>query len=264
MILIIKKKIENIFKKNKIKIVIHLAAQAGVRYSIIKPEQYLKSNVDAFFNILDASRIFNIKHFIYASSSSVYGSAKSYPTDENAQTDKPLSFYAATKKSNEIFAYAYSNIYKLPTTGLRFFTVYGPFGRPDMSIFKFVKANLSKNKIELFNGGNHIRDFTYIDDTVDAVFSIIQKPKKGKLPFQILNISGGSSFQLREVLKIIKSINKISFIVKKLPIQKGDVIKTHASINSIKKITGFKPKHNIKTGIVKFINWYKEYYSTKN
>ena len=137
---------------------------------------------------------------MYASSSSVYGSAKKYPTDEKAQTDKPLSFYAATKKSNEIFAYSYSNIYQLPTTGLRFFTVYGPYGRPDMSIFKFVRANLLQ-KINLFNNGNHNRDFTYIDDAVDYVFSIMNKPKKGKLPYQVFNISGGISYKLKEVLK---------------------------------------------------------------
>jgi UDP-glucuronate 4-epimerase len=255
-----KKKLKTIFENNKIKIVIHLAAQAGVRYSIIKPENYLKSNIDAFFNILDYSRLFKVKHFMYASSSSVYGSAKNFPTNENEKTDLPLSFYAATKKSNEIFAHAYSNIYKLPTTGLRFFTVYGPLGRPDMSIFKFVKANFSKNKIDLFNGGNHNRDFTYIDDAVDGVVSLINKPNKHKVPFQVLNISGGSSYKLSEVLNNIKSINKISFLIKKLPMQQGDVIKTQADIKLIKRLTGFKPKFNLKTGIEKFINWYKEYY----
>ncbi len=258
-----KKKIKDLFSNYKIKIVIHLAAQAGVRFSIIKPENYLKSNIDAFFNILDISRICKVKHFIYASSSSVYGLSSKHPTDEKQQTDMPLSFYAATKKSNEIFAHSYSNIYKLPTTGLRFFTVYGPFGRPDMSIFKFVKANLLKNEIELFNSGNHNRDFTYIDDAVSGIISLINKPKKGNLPFQVLNISGGKSYNLKDVLKIIKLNNKLDFNIKKLPMQKGDVIKTHASINMIKKITGFKPVYDLNTGIKKFILWYKEYYNSK-
>ena len=256
-----KNKIKKIFENNKIKVVIHLAAQAGVRYSIIKPENYLKSNSNAFFNILDFSRLFNVKHFMYASSSSVYGSAVKFPTNEDDPTDMPLSFYAATKKSNELFAHSYSNIYNLPTTGLRFFTVYGPLGRPDMSIYKFVKANLSKKTIQLFNGGNHNRDFTYIDDAVDGIISLINKPKKSKLPFQVFNISGGRSYKLKEVLKSIKSINKIKFKIKMLPMQKGDVVKTQADIKLIKRLTGFKPKFNLKTGIEKFINWYKEHYS---
>ncbi len=255
-----KNKLKKIFENNKIEVVIHLAAQAGVRYSIIKPENYLQANINSFFNILDFSRLFNIKHFMYASSSSVYGSAVKFPTNENEPTDMPLSFYSSTKKSNELFAHSYSNIYNLPTTGLRFFTVYGPVGRPDMSIYKFVKANLSKKKINLFNGGNHNRDFTYIDDAIDGVISLINNPKKGKLPFQVLNISGGSSYKLQEVLNYIKLNNKINFHIKKLPMQKGDVIKTQADIKLIKRLTGFKPKINLKTGIEKFINWYKEYY----
>ena len=159
-------KLKNNFKKNNYDYVIHLAAQAGVRASIQKPSQYVRSNLTGFFNILEISKIFKIKHLVFASTSSVYGSTKKFPLSEDNNTDKPLSFYAATKKSNELMAYSYSNIHKLPCTGLRLFTVYGPYGRPDMSLFKFTKAIFNSNKIDLFNRGDHVRDFTYIDDVV--------------------------------------------------------------------------------------------------
>ncbi len=254
------KKINNIVKNKKIKIIIHLAAQAGVRHSIKNPRSYFKSNLEGFFNILEISRHNNIKHLIYASTSSVYGESKKFPLSEIDVTDKPISFYAATKKSNEIMAYSYSHIYKLPSTGVRFFTVYGPFGRPDMSLFKFTKNILNNKPIELFNKGNHLRDFTYVDDVVDGIYSLIKKQSKKNIPYEIFNIGNGKPRKLLDYLKYIeKNLNKVSK-VKKKPLQAGDIIKTHSNVNKLKKYTGYKPKTNINTGVSKFIEWYKEYY----
>ena len=254
------KKINNIVKKNKIKIVIHLAAQAGVRYSIDKPRAYFKSNLEGFFNILEISRQNKIKHLIYASTSSVYGDSKIFPLSEKSPTDYPLSFYAATKKSNEVMAHSYSYIYKLPCTGVRFFTVYGPFGRPDMALFKFTKNIINNKSIELYNHGNHLRDFTYVDDIVDGIYLLIKKQSKKNIPYEIFNIGNGSPKKLLDYLKNIeKNLNKTSKI-KNLPLQIGDIIKTHSNIKKIKKYAGYKPKTNINTGIKKFIEWYKDYY----
>ncbi len=254
------KKLNNIVKKNKIKIIVHLAAQAGVRYSIKNPRTYFKSNLEGFFNILEVSRHNKIKHLIYASTSSVYGDSKKFPLNENDRTDQPLSFYAATKKSNEIMAHSYSYIYNLPSTGVRFFTVYGPFGRPDMALFKFTKNIINNHPIELFNNGNHLRDFTYVDDIIDGIYSLINKQSKKTIPYEIFNIGNGTPKKLLEYLKHIeKNLNKISK-TKKLPLQVGDILKTHSNINKLKNYTGYKPKTNIKIGISKFIEWYKDYY----
>ena len=254
------KKINNIVKKNNIKILIHLAAQAGVRYSITNPRSYFNSNLEGFFNILEVSRDNKIKHLIYASTSSVYGDSKKFPLNENDRTDKPLSFYAATKKSNEVMAHSYSYIYKLPCTGVRFFTVYGPFGRPDMALFKFTKNIINNHTIELFNNGNHFRDFTYVDDIVDGIYLLINKKSKKTIPYEIFNIGNGTPKKLIDYLKHIeKNLKKISK-TKRLPLQVGDVVKTHSNINKLKKYTGYKPKTNIKIGIEKFIEWYKDYY----
>ena len=254
------KKLDNIVKNKKIKIIIHLAAQAGVRYSIKNPRIYFKSNLEGFFNILEISRHNNIKHLIYASTSSVYGDSKKFPLSEINRTDQPLSFYAATKKSNEVMAHSYSYIYKLPCTGVRFFTVYGPFGRPDMALFKFTKNILNNHPIELYNKGNHFRDFTYVDDIVDGIYSLIKKQSKKSIPYEIFNIGNGTPKKLLDYLKHIeKNLNKISK-TKKLPLQTGDIVKTHSNINKLKKYTGYKPKTNIKIGINRFIEWYKDYY----
>ena len=254
------KKLDNIVKNKKIKIIIHLAAQAGVRYSIKNPRIYFKSNLEGFFNILEISRHNNIKHLIYASTSSVYGDSKKFPLSEINRTDQPLSFYAATKKSNEVMAHSYSYIYKLPCTGVRFFTVYGPFGRPDMALFKFTKNILNNHPIELYNKGNHFRDFTYVDDIVDGIYSLIKKQSKKSIPYEIFNIGNGTPKKLLDYLKHIeKNLNKISK-TKKLPLQTGDIVKTHSNINKLKKYTGYKPKTNIQIGISRFIEWYKDYY----
>ena len=254
------KKLNDIVKKNKINIIIHLAAQAGVRYSIKYPRAYFKSNLEGFFNILEISKDNNIKHLIYASTSSVYGDSKKFPLNENDRTDQPLSFYAATKKSNEVMAHSYSHIYKLPCTGVRFFTVYGPFGRPDMALFKFTKNIINNHSIELFNNGKHLRDFTYVDDIVDGIYSLINKQSKKTIPYEIFNIGNGTPKKLLDYLKYIEKNLKQKSKTKRLPLQVGDVVKTHSNINKLKKYTGYRPKTNIKIGIEKFIEWYKDYY----
>ena len=255
------KKIKNNFKKYKYEYVIHLAAQAGVRYSIEKPRSYLKSNIEGFFNILENSQQIKVDHLVYASTSSVYGSNDSFPLNESIDTSSPQSFYAATKKANEVMAHSYSSIHKLPTTGLRFFTVYGPYGRPDMALFKFTKALFDNSKVHLYNKGNHVRDFTYIDDIVEGISKIIKKPKKNKIPYQIFNLGNGNPKKLTYFLSIIEKViqKKSTKVFKKF--QLGDVLKTHADISNLKRKIGFKPKYNIELGIKKFVEWYKNYYN---
>ena len=253
-------KLDNVIKKNKIKFIIHLAAQAGVRYSIKNPKIYFKSNLEGFFNILEVSRHNKIKHLVFASTSSVYGDTKKFPLNENNRTDHPLSFYAATKKSNEVMAHSYSYIYKLPCTGVRFFTVYGPFGRPDMALFKFTKNIINNQSIELFNNGNHLRDFTYVDDIVDGIYSLIKRHSKKNIPYEIFNIGNGNPKKLKDYLKFIEKKLNSKAKVKKLPLQIGDIFKTHSDIKKLKKYTKYKPKTDIEVGISKFIEWYKDYY----
>ena len=251
------KNLKNFFYKNKIEYVIHLAAQAGVRYSIKNPSTYTKNNLLGFFNVLDCSRIYKIKHFIFASTSSVYGASTRFPLKEENDTDKPLSFYAATKKSNEIMAYSYSNIYKFSCTGLRFFTVYGPYGRPDMSLFKFVKNIINNKSIDLYNFGDHIRDFTYIDDIVIRIEKLILKPPSKNIPYQIFNIGGSNPKTLKYFVKIIEKHLQKKAKINLMKMQPGDVHKTHSSINKIDKYIGkFKPTP-LDKGIVLFIKWYK-------
>ena len=252
--------LSNDFKKNNYDYVIHLAAQAGVRYSIENPTTYFENNLEGFFNILDNSRLRNVKHFLFASTSSVYGNNKKFPLKEDFKTEEPLSFYAATKKSNEVIAYSYSNIFNMPCTALRFFTAYGPYGRPDMSLFKFTKLITENKKIDLFNSGNHIRDFTYVDDIVDGIFGIINKPSKESIPYNCFNIGGGKPNKLKLFLKNIENNLNKKAKIKNLPLQLGDVKKTHSSINKLYKYSSYQPKTNIKKGIKNFINWYKNYY----
>ena len=252
--------INNYFKLNRFDVVINLAAQAGVRFSIENPGEYFKSNITGFFNIIECSRIFKIKHLIYASTSSVYGDSKKFPVKENFNTDNPLSFYAATKKSNEVLAYSYSNIYKLPSTALRFFTVYGNYGRPDMSLFKFVKNILSRKKIDLYNNGNHSRDFTHVTDIANIIDNLIQKPPQGKVPHDIFNISGNRSVTLSKFIKIIEDELKIKSKKNLLPMQKADVLKSSANINKILKKTKLSPSVTLEQGIKSFVKWYRDFY----
>tara|TARA_A100001015_G_scaffold288432_1_gene359268 strand:+ start:311 stop:1279 length:969 start_codon:yes stop_codon:yes gene_type:complete len=256
--------LKRIINKHKIKYIIHLAAQAGVRYSIDHPEKYVSSNLVGFFNVLEVARLFKVKHLIFASTSSVYGDNKKFPLKESYDTDKPLSFYAATKKSNEVMAHAYSNIYKLPCTGLRFFTVYGPMGRPDMSLFKFSNAMIKNKKIELYNKGNHYRDFTYIDDIVISILKLLNNPSNSQIPYDIFNIGSSKPYYLKKFLSLIEENLSKKAKIKFLKIQQGDVHKTHADINKLKEKIKYSPKTNIKTGIKLFIDWYKTYYKLKN
>jgi UDP-glucuronate 4-epimerase len=254
-------KLNHLFKKNKFDIVFHLAAQAGVRYSYKNPDAYFKSNLIGFQNIIQFSKKNGVKHFIYASSSSVYGNNVSLPLKEYHKTDNPVSYYAATKKCNEILAEAYSNFFRLRCTGIRFFTVYGPYGRPDMSAYKFVNNILKNKKINIFNKGTHARDFTYIDDAVEAILKIINKNKnKNIIKHEIYNIGNGNSKSLNnyifQIEKVLKKKSKKNFV----KLQKGDVIKTYSDISKIKREYNFKPKINLGEGISKYIDWFKNYY----
>jgi UDP-glucuronate 4-epimerase len=261
-----------IFKKYKFDIVINLAAQAGVRHSIKHPEDYVSSNLVGFANILEMSRKFKLKHLIYASTSSVYGETAKKTFEEKDPCDHPLQFYAATKRSNELMAHSYSSLFNLPTTGLRFFTVYGPWGRPDMALFKFVKSIFSNNVLEIFNYGKHKRSFTYIDDVVEVILKIIKKvPKKdffnttkphySKAPFRIYNVGNPSQVGLLEFVNKIKKIIGVKIIkTKYLPIQIGDAKDTKASVTILRNKVKIKSFTNLDYGLEKFILWYKNYY----
>mgnify|MGYP001372288834 CR=1 FL=1 len=269
------KKLKYIFKKNKIDIVINLAAQAGVRYSIDNPRKYLNSNIVGFFNIIELSRLNNVKQFIYASTGSVYGDNKKLPFDENYNTDKPLQFYAATKKSNEVIAHSYSHLYKLKTIGLRFFTVYGPWGRPDMAYFKFTNLISKGKEINIFNNGNHVRDLTYISDVVNSIkkiilispriFNHLEKKFKKNIsiytPFKIYNIGNGYPLKLIKLINYIEENLKIKSKKIFLSRQSGDAINTLCNKKNLNKDFNIKFKTDPKIGIKKFIKWYKKYYS---
>lgn len=255
-----KKKIENILSEHKIKYVIHLAAQAGVRYSILKPDIYFKNNITGFFNILDACKNAKIKHLIYASTSSVYGNDINQPSKESNCTDFPQSFYAATKKSNEVLAYAYSNIYNIPTTGIRFFTVYGSYGRPDMALFKFAKTIKQNRTISLYNYGNHTRDYTHVSDVVIFLSKLIKKNSIKKPPFQIFNIARSKPQKLKYFIALIEKFLNKKAKKKYIKLQKGDVKDT---FGENKKITKKISKHkftDINEGLEEFFEWFNKKY----
>ena len=267
------KMLKKIFKRFKPKIVIHLAAQAGVRYSIDKPRVYLDSNIIGTYNVIEASHLLKVKHLIMASSSSVYGANKNVPFKEIDKTETQLSIYASTKKANESMAHSYSNIWKIPITMLRFFTVYGPWGRPDMALFKFTKGILTNKKIDIYNKGKMFRDFTYIDDIIKGIELLIDKvPSNKKLnkysndslspvaPFRILNIGNSKKvFLLDFINQLEKELGKKA-IRNYMPLQKGDVKLTLSNTSLLRKITSYKADTNYKLGIKKFLNWYKDYY----
>ena len=256
------KKVSSLFKKNNFDLVIHLAAQAGVRYSLKNPKVYIDSNIRGFFNIIDSIKENNIKNFIYASSSSIYGNSNRSVFKEDEKATSPIQLYAATKRSNELIAHAYSSIYKINTIGLRFFTVYGPWGRPDMSLFLFTKKILMNKKIDVFNYGKHSRDFTFIDDIVYGIYLCAMKgfSKKKKKYFKIFNIASGKPIKLTKFIEIIEKKLKLKASKNFLKLQKGDVIKTYGSINKINSEFGYKPKTSINQGVSKFIDWYKKFY----
>lgn len=268
-----KELIDKIFKENNFDIVVNLAAQAGVRYSIINPDAYIESNIIGFYNILEACRHYPVKHLVYASSSSVYGGNKKIPFAETDMVDNPVSLYAATKKSNELLAHAYSKLYNIPSTGLRFFTVYGPAGRPDMAYFGFTNKLLKGEKIQIFNYGNCKRDFTYIDDIVEGVQRVMKKaPKENEegIPYAIYNIGNNNPENLLDFVNILQEELIRAEVLPKdydfeshkelVPMQQGDVPITYADTSKLEKDFGFKPNTTLREGLRRFAQWYKEYY----
>ncbi len=265
---------EKIFKDEKFDVVINLAAQAGVRYSIKNPSTYIDTNLVGFANILEGCRHNNVKHLIYASSSSVYGLNTKQPFSVHDGTDHPVSLYAATKKANELMAHAYSHLYKLPTTGLRFFTVYGPYGRPDMALQKFAKAITEDETIDVYNHGNHLRDFTYIDDIIEGIFKVLKKPPtsnfewNGKIPdpatsvapYRIYNIGNNKPVNLMDYIKALENSLKKKAKKNFLDLQPGDVVDTYAEINDFVNDFGYKPVKNVEKGVAEFVSWFKKYY----
>ena len=258
----------------KPRIIIHLAAQAGVRYSIEKPRVYLDSNIIGTYNVIEASKKIKVKHLLIASSSSVYGANKKVPFKETDKTESQLSIYAATKKSTESIAHSYSSIWKVPTTVLRFFTVYGPWGRPDMAIFKFTKGIINKKKIDLYNKGKMYRDFTYIDDIVDGIYKLTNKAPKlnqtkkfkndslsSVAPIRILNIGNTKKIYLLDFIKTLEKTLKKKAIKNFMPMQKGDVQSTLSDTSLLRRITGYNPKTKYQDGIKKFVSWYLNYYN---
>jgi putative UDP-glucuronic acid epimerase len=256
-----KQQLESLFDKEKFEVVCNLAAQAGVRYSIESPDTYIQSNVVGFANILECCRHFSVKHLVYASSSSVYGMNAKIPFSEVDKVDTPVSLYAATKKSNELMAYTYTHLYKFATTGLRFFTVYGPWGRPDMSPILFANAIAKEEAIKVFNSGDMERDFTYIDDIVVGVVTIIEKPVTEFRPmYKIYNIGNNNSVKLMDFIATIEKYMGKEAKKEMYPMQMGDVQRTWADVSELMKDYNYKPSTSIEEGIKQFITWYKEYY----
>ncbi len=269
-----KENLNIIFSKFKPQIVIHLAAQAGVRYSITNPNAYVNSNLLGFTNLLESIRNNKVQNFLYASSSSVYGGNSKIPFSENDNVDHPVSLYAATKKANELIAHSYSHLYKIPSTGMRFFTVYGPWGRPDMAPMLFTKAILAKDTLQVFNKGDMQRDFTYIDDVVEIIIKLIEKPATPNLnfnscnpdpktswaPHRIFNIGNSNPIQLMDFIKVLEKEIGVEANIEFKEMQAGDVKTTFADTAALENWIGIKPSTNIKNGIKEFIRWYRNYY----
>ena len=269
-------KVINLFNKYKPNFVVHLAAQAGARYSIENPSSYIQSNIIGTFNLLEALKEFEVKHFLMASTSSVYGANEKLPFTENDKTDHPISIYAATKKSTETLSHSYSYTFNIPTTIFRFFTVYGPWGRPDMALFKFTKSILEKKEIQVFNNGNMHRDFTYIDDLVNSIKILINKIPKTQnseknnsflsdslsrvAPWRVINIGNSQPVNLIQFIEIIEKELGIKANKKLMGMQVGDVKRTESNISLLKSITKQYPKTNVKKGVKEFVSWYKQFY----
>ncbi|MGN7469771.1 NAD-dependent epimerase [Brevibacillus sp. SAFN-007a] len=254
---------DELFRKIQPERVIHLAAQAGVRYSLENPHAYTSANITGFLHILEGCRQTGVKHLLYASSSSVYGGNKKLPFCETDRVDEPNSLYAATKKANELMAYTYSHLYGIPATGLRFFTVYGPWGRPDMALYTFTRAILAGEPVRIYNHGKMTRDFTYIDDVVEGVCRLmgrLPQPQDGKAPHQVLNIGNHQPVDLLQFLSILEQKLNRSAHRHYMPIQPGDVPATFASVDALYAETGFRPQTPIEVGIARFVDWYLDYY----
>jgi UDP-glucuronate 4-epimerase len=270
--------VEKLFSGEKFSGVLHMAAQAGVRYSLTHPHAYIESNITGFLNILEGCRYHGIQHLVFASSSSVYGANTEIPFSEHQPADHPVSLYGATKKANELMAHTYAGLYNLPCTGLRFFTVYGPWGRPDMALFLFTKAITEGRPIEVFNHGKMKRDFTYIDDVVEGVVRTLQRvpgpdpgwdsrhpdPASSRSPYKIYNIGNHSPVELDRFISIIEDILGRKAERQLLPMQPGDVPATYADVDDLMRDVGFKPSTPIEEGIKRFIDWYRTYYSHRS
>ncbi len=245
-------------------VVVHLAAQAGVRYSIDNPRAYIESNIVGFFNVLDALRRHPVEHFLYASSSSVYGNREKTPFSIEDRVDQPVSLYAATKKSDELFAYTYAHLFGIPATGLRFFTVYGPFGRPDMAYYKFTKSIIAGKPIDVYNGGDMLRDFTYVDDVTSCIERMLfspPAPDKNGLRYAIYNIGNNQPVKLIDFIHALEDAIGKKALLNFLPMQAGDVEKTYADITETKRDFGFSPETKVEEGLRKFVEWYLAYYA---
>ncbi|MFN4299851.1 MAG: NAD-dependent epimerase/dehydratase family protein [Thermaurantimonas sp.] len=265
------KEVENVFSQYNFDVIIHLAAQVGVRYSLENPEAYIQSNILGFYNIIEKAKQQKCSHFIYASSSSVYGLNEKVPYSTGDSVDHPISLYAASKKSNELIAHTYSHLYNLPTTGLRFFTVYGPWGRPDMATYKFTKAILEEKPIQVFNYGNMKRDFTYVDDIVESISRLIGQPPYrdenrkvspavSKAPYRVLNIGNHSPVNLMVFVHHLENIIGKKAQIELLPLQPGDVLTTYADVADLSDLVGFEPHTPIEKGLKNFVDWYKNYH----
>lgn len=269
--------VKKVFEQEKPEVVINLAAQAGVRYSLENPFTYIQSNVNGFMSILEACRHNDVKNLIYASSSSVYGANTSLPFSTSDNIDHPISLYAATKKSNELMAHTYSHLFNLPTTGLRFFTVYGPWGRPDMALFKFTKNILNNEPIDVYNNGNMMRDFTYVDDIVEAISRLVERPAQPNkewsgdnpspdssyAPYKVYNIGNNAPVKLMEFIEAIENRTGIEAKKNFMELQAGDVPQTYANVDDLFRDIDFKPQTNIQDGVNNFVDWYKSYYKVK-
>lgn len=266
--------IAELFDTHKFATVINLAAQAGVRYSLINPQAYVRSNIEGFVNILEAARRHQVSHLLYASSSSVYGNVTKMPFSVHQNVDHPVSLYGASKKANELMAHSYSHLFGLPTTGMRFFTVYGPWGRPDMALFLFTRAILAGEPINVFNNGNMLRDFTYIDDVIEAVVRLAGKapepdqhwsgdhpdPATSCAPYHIYNIGNHTPVKLLRVIEILEECLGRKAHMRLLPMQPGDVPATYADIGDLARDIGFSPNTSIEVGIERFVRWYRDFY----
>jgi len=257
-----RERVESVFRDGDFDAVVHLAAQAGVRRSVTNPDEYVASNLVGFVNVLEGVRSCSCRHFIFASSSSVYGSNNKIPFAEEDSTDRPVSLYAATKKSNEVLAHAYSHLFRIPTTGLRFFTVYGPWGRPDMAIFKFVDAVMNGRPIELYNYGHLQRDFTFVDDVVEGIARVLPLPPgvdrsaNGDAPMRLCNVGNQNPVELLHLIRTIELAVGRSADIRLVPMQPGDVYETQARVDKLRDITGFSPRVSIEEGVQRFVDWY--------
>jgi len=263
-----------LFRRERFDVVVNIAAQAGVRYSIENPDPYIQSNIVGFCNILEGCRHSKVGHLVYASSSSVYGANTKLPFSEHDNIDHPISLYAATKKANELMAHSYAHLYGLPCTGLRFFTVYGPWGRPDMALFKFTKNILEGKPIPVFNNGNMVRDFTYVDDIVEGVIRVIDRPAqpdsdwdgsapdpaRSRAPYRIYNIGNNQPVQLMRYIEVLEKCLGKKAQVEMLPMQPGDVPATMADVSALENDIGYRPRTTVEEGVPRFVEWYRSYY----